>query len=111
MSFHSSQEKCFQIEFFPSMDGWSLSSSHCSALSDWRPLTELGEIKFSVQYLGGRDGLRVTVIKCDNLPPEVSHQPINALVKVELQFGGGRAGRGCEVFLLGPCINLQIGVP
>ena len=51
---------------------------------DHKGVAELGEIKFSVQYLPDRKCLRVYVIKCDNLPPRFKDQQLNPFVKVLL---------------------------
>ena len=50
--------------------------------AELKALTELGEIKFSVQYLSKRRALRVFIIKCENLSTKAKDAQVNAFVKV-----------------------------
>ncbi len=50
--------------------------------ADIKALTELGEIKFSVQYISKRKALRVFIIKCENLSTKGNESHVNAFVKV-----------------------------
>ncbi len=50
--------------------------------SEIKALTELGEIKFSVQYLSKKRALKVFIIKCENLSISSKDLHVNAFVKV-----------------------------
>ncbi len=79
--------------------------------SEMKTLTELGEIKFSVQYLSKRKALKVFIIKCENLSTSSKDLHVNAFVKVGSTGIKHAKCQLCNIGLKATSIHLHSNFP